>query len=186
MKKIVTMLLLCIVLVSCAQKKEEKNTTETNKTEVKKEEKDNSELKILQNKFNNLEKESNELKEKLTKQEEQQKEIESVSNIIQYLQKFNEKYPEFAIATYDKSKNTVNIRLILQAACDVSGLIDHKNNGTITKPMLEGWQNEIVDIALLVSNNLDKSIKVNFLHPTEIKKTIVEVKAGKVIKDIMK
>lgn len=64
--------------------------------------------------------------------------------------------------------------MILQAACDVSGLIDHKNNGTITKPMLEGWQNEIVDIAL------------NFLHPTEIKKTIVEVKAGKVIKDIMK
>lgn len=38
MKKIVTMLLLCIILVSCASKKEEKNTTETNISEVKKEE----------------------------------------------------------------------------------------------------------------------------------------------------
>lgn len=186
MKKIAIMLLMSIILVSCSSKKEEKNTSDTNTSVIKKEEKDNSELKLLQDKCNNLEKENSELKEKLTKQEEQQKEIERLSKIIQYLQKFNEKYPEFAIATYDKSKNTVNIRLILQAACDVSGLIDHKNNGTITKPMLEGWQNEIVDIALLVSNNLDKSIKVNFLHPTEIKKTIVEVKAGKVIKDIMK
>lgn len=38
MKKIVTMLLLSIMLVSCSSKKEEKNTTETNISEVKKEE----------------------------------------------------------------------------------------------------------------------------------------------------
>lgn len=38
MKKIVTILLLSIMLVSCSSKKEEKNTTETNISEVKKEE----------------------------------------------------------------------------------------------------------------------------------------------------
>lgn len=38
MKKIVTMLLLSIMLVSCSSKKEEKSTTETNISEVKKEE----------------------------------------------------------------------------------------------------------------------------------------------------
>ena len=38
MKKIVTMLLLSIMLVSCASKKEENSTTETNTSEVKKEE----------------------------------------------------------------------------------------------------------------------------------------------------
>ena len=56
----------------------------------------------------------------------------------------------------------------------------------MTKPMLEGWQNEIVDTALLISKNLDKSITVKILQPTDKTKTIVEVKAGKVIKDIMK
>ena len=56
----------------------------------------------------------------------------------------------------------------------------------MTKPMLEGWQNEIVDTALLISKNLDKSITVKILQPLDKSKTIVEVKGGKVIKDIMK
>lgn len=38
MKKVITMLLLSLMLVSCSSKKEEKNTTETNTSEVKKEE----------------------------------------------------------------------------------------------------------------------------------------------------
>lgn len=185
MKKIVIMLLISIMLVSCSGK----NNNEENKTiKELQEQKDSLEKKNneLQEKNDSLEKENKELKEKIKNSENNTLNSESVAKINKYLQEFNNSNKHFAKATFDEKNNTVNIELVEQAASDVSGLIDYNDKGMMTKPMLEGWQNEIVDTALLVSKNLDKSITVKILQPTDKTKTIVEVKAGKVIKDIMK
>ena len=170
MKKIVIMLLVSIILVSCSNKNNEENKV----------------IKELQEKNDSLEKENKELKEKVKNSENKTLTSESVAKINKYLQEFNNSNKHFAKTTFDEKNNTVNIELVEQAASDVSGLIDYNDKGMMTKPMLEGWQNEIVDTALLVSKNLDKSITVKILQPTDKTKTIVEVKAGKVIKDIMK
>lgn len=184
MKKIVIMLLISIMLVSCSGKNNEDN----NAIKELKEQKDSLEKKNneLQEKNDSLEKENKELKEKIKKSENKTLTSESVAKINKYLQEFNNSNKHFAKTTFDEKNNTVNIELVEQAASDVSGLIDYNDKGMMTKPMLEGWQNEIVDTALLVSKNLDKSITVKILQPTDKTKTIVEVKAGKVIKDIMK
>ena len=185
MKKIVIMLLISIMLVSCSGK----NNNEENKTiKELQEQKDSLEKKNneLQEKNDSLEKENKELKEKIKNSENNTLNSESVAKINKYLQEFNNSNKHFAKATLDEKTNTVNIELVEQAASDVSGLIDYNDKGMMTKPMLEGWQNEIVDTALLISKNLDKSITVKILQPTDKTKTIVEVKAGKVIKDIMK
>ena len=184
MKKIVIMLLVSIILVSCSNKNNEENKV-IKELQAQKEslEKKNNEL---QEKNDSLEKENKELKEKVKNSENKTLTSESVAKINKYLQEFNNSNKHFAKTTFDEKNNTVNIELVEQAASDVSGLIDYNDKGMMTKPMLEGWQNEIVDTALLVSKNLDKSITVKILQPTDKTKTIVEVKAGKVIKDIMK
>lgn len=184
MKKIVTMLLISIMLVSCSGKNNEDNNTIKELQEQKDSlEKKNNEL---QEKNDSLEKENKELKEKIKNSEKNTLNNESIAKINKYLQEFNDSNKHFVKATLDEKTNTVNIELVEQAASDVSGLIDYNDKGMMTKPMLEGWQNEIVDTALLISKNLDKSITVKILQPTDKTKTIVEVKAGKVIKDIMK
>lgn len=184
MKKIVIMLLVSIILVSCSNKNNEENKV-IKELQAQKDslEKKNNEL---QEKNDSLEKENKELKEKVKNSENKTLTSESVAKINKYLQEFNNSNKHFAKTTFDEKNNTVNIELVEQAASDVSGLIDYNDKGMMTKPMLEGWQNEIVDTALLVSKNLDKSITVKILQPTDKTKTIVEVKAGKVIKDIMK
>jgi hypothetical protein len=184
MKKIVIMLLISIMLVSCSGKNNEENKV----VKQFQEQKDSLEKKKieLQEKINSLEKENKELKEKVKNSENKTLTSESVAKINKYLQEFNNSNKYFAKTTFDEKNNTVNIELVEQAASDVSGLIDYNDKGMMTKPMLEGWQNEIVDTALLISKNLDKSITVKILQPTDKTKTIVEVKAGKVIKDIMK
>ena len=184
MKKIVIMLLVNIILVSCSNKNNEENKV-IKELQAQKDslEKKNNEL---QEKNDSLEKENKELKEKVKNSENKTLTSESVAKINKYLQEFNNSNKHFAKTTFDEKNNTVNIELVEQAASDVSGLIDYNDKGMMTKPMLEGWQNEIVDTALLVSKNLDKSITVKILQPTDKTKTIVEVKAGKVIKDIMK
>lgn len=184
MKKIVIMLLISIMLVSCSGR----NNEENNAIKELQEQKDSLEKKNneLQDKNNSLEKENKELKEKIKNSENDTLKSESIAKINKYLQEFNNSNKHFAKATFDEKNNTVNIELVEQAASDVSGLIDYNDKGMMTKPMLEGWQNEIVDTALLISKNLDKSITVKILQPTDKTKTIVEVKAGKVIKDIMK
>ncbi len=184
MKKIVIMLLISIMLVSCSGKNNEDNNAIKELQEQKNSlEKKNNEL---QEKNDSLEKENKKLKEKIKSSENNTLKSESVAKIKKYLQEFNNSNKHFAKATLDEKTNTVNIELVEQAASDVSGLIDYNDKGMMTKPMLEGWQNEIVDTALLISKNLDKSITVKILQPTDKTKTIVEVKAGKVIKDIMK
>ena len=184
MKKIVIMLLVSIILVSCSNKNNEENKV-IKELQAQKDslEKKNNEL---QEKNDSLEKENKELKEKVKNSENKTLTSESVAKINKYLQEFNNSNKHFAKTTFDEKNNTVNIELVEQAASDVSGLIDYNDKGMMTKPMLEGWQNEIVDTALLVSKNLDKSITVKIFQPTDKTKTIVEVKAGKVIKDIMK
>lgn len=184
MKKIVIMLLVSIILVSCSNKNNEENKV-IKELQAQKDslEKKNNEL---QEKNDSLEKENKELKEKVKNSENKTLTSESIAKINKYLQEFNNSNKHFAKTTFDEKNNTVNIELVEQAASDVSGLIDYNDKGMMTKPMLEGWQNEIVDTALLVSKNLDKSITVKILQPTDKTKTIVEVKAGKVIKDIMK
>lgn len=184
MKKIVIMLLISIMLVSCSGKNNEDNKAIKELQEQKDSlEKKNNEL---QDKNNSLEKENKELKEKVKNSENKTLTSESVAKINKYLQEFNNSNKHFAKTTFDEKNNTVNIELVEQAASDVSGLIDYNDKGMMTKPMLEGWQNEIVDTALLVSKNLDKSITVKILQPTDKTKTIVEAKGGKVLKDIMK
>lgn len=184
MKKIAIILFISFLLVSCSNKNKDNNNAIKELQEQKNSlEKKNNEL---QEKNDSLEKENKELKEKIKNSENETLKSESIAKINKYLQEFNNSNKHFAKATFDEKNNTVNIELVEQAASDVSGLIDYNDKGMMTKPMLEGWQNEIVDTALLISKNLDKSITVKILQPLDKSKTIVEVKGGKVIKDIMK
>ena len=184
MKKIAIILFISFLLVSCSNKNKDNNNAIKELQEQKNSlEKKNNEL---QEKNDSLEKENKELKEKIKNSENETLKSESIAKINKYLQEFNDSNKHFAKATFDEKNNTVNIELVEQAASDVSGLIDYNDKGLMTKPMLEGWQNEIVDTALLISKNLDKSITVKILQPTDKTKTIVEVKAGKVLKDVVK
>ena len=161
MKKIVTMLLISIMLVSCSSK----NNNEENKA-----------IKELQEQKDSLEKKNNELQEN----------SESVAKINKYLQEFNNSNKHFAKATLDEKTNTVNIELVEQAASDVSGMIDSKNAGKANENIRDLWEREVTGTALTISKNISEEITVKILQPTDKSKTIVEVKAGKVLKDIMK
>ena len=184
MKKIVIMLLMSIMLVSCSNKHNDYNNSIKELQEQKDSlEKKNSEL---QEKINSLEKENKELKEKIKKSENKTLNSESITKINKYLQEFNNSNKHFAKATLDEKTNTVNIELVEQAASDVSGMIDSKNNGRANKNVRDLWEKEITGTALKISKNTSDNITVKILQPTDKTKTIVEVKAGKVIKDIMK
>lgn len=184
MKKIVTILLISIMLVSCSNKNNEENKV-IKELQAQKDslEKKNNEL---QGKNNSLEKENKELKEKIKNSENDTLKSESVAKINKYLQEFNNSNKHFAKATFDENNNTVNIELVEQAASDVSGMIDSKNDGRANANIRDLWKREITGTALTISKNINDNITVKILEPTDKSKTIVEVKAGKVIKDIMK
>lgn len=184
MKKIVIMLLISIMLVSCSGKNNEENKAIKELQEQKDSlEKKNNEL---QDKNNSLEKENKELKEKIKNSENNTLNRESVAKINKYLQEFNDSNKYFAKATLDEKNNTVNIELVEQAASDVSGMIDSKNEGRTNDNIRDLWEREVTGTALTISKNVSEEITVKILQPTDKSKTIVEVKAGKVIKDIMK
>lgn len=184
MKKIVIMLLISIMLVSCSNKNNEENKVVKQLQEQKDSlEKKNNEL---QDKNDSLEKENKELKEKIKNSENETLSSESVAKINKYLQEFNNSNKHFAKATFDENNNTVNIELIEQAASDVSGMIDSKNDGRANDNIRELWEREVTGTALTISKNLNDNIVVKILQPTDKNKTIVEVKSGKVIKDVMK
>lgn len=185
MKKIVTMLLISIMLVSCSSK----NNNEENKAIKELQEQKNSLEKKnneLQEKNDSLEKENKELKEKIKKSENKTLNSESITKINKYLQEFNDSNKHFAKATFDEKNNTVNIELVEQAASDVSGMIDAKNEGRANENIRDLWEREVTGIALTISKNISDKITVKILQPTDKSKTIVEVKGGKVIKDVMK
>lgn len=185
MKKIIIMLLVSIMLVSCSGK----NNNEDNKAiKELQEQKDSLEKKNneLQDKNNSLEKENKELKEKIKNSENDTLKSESIAKINKYLQEFNNSNKHFAKATFDEKNNTVNIELVEQAASDVSGMIDSKNEGRTNDNIRDLWEREVTGTALTISKNVSEEITVKILQPTDKSKTIVEVKAGKVIKDIMK
>lgn len=184
MKKIVIMLLVSIILVSCSNKNNEENKV-IKELQAQKDslEKKNNEL---QGKNNSLEKENKELKEKIKNSENDTLKSESLAKINKYLQEFNNSNKHFAKATFDENNNTVNIELVEQAASDVSGMIDSKNDGRANANIRDLWKREITGTALTISKNINDNITVKILEPTDKSKTIVEVKAGKVIKDIMK
>lgn len=184
MKKIVIMLLISIMLVSCSGKNNEDN----NAIKELKEQKDSLEKKNneLQEKNDSLEKENKELKEKIKKSENKTLNSESITKINKYLQEFNDSNKHFAKATFDEKNNTVNIELVEQAASDVSGMIDSKNSGRANSNIRDLWEREVTGTALTISKNLNDDIVVKILQPTDKSKTIVEVKGGKVIKDVMK
>ena len=184
MKKIVIMLLISIMLVSCSGKNNEDN----NAIKELKEQKDSLEKKNneLQEKNDSLEKENKELKEKIKKSENKTLNSESITKINKYLQEFNDSNKHFAKATFDEKNNTVNIELVEQAASDVSGMIDSKNSGRANSNIRDLWEREVTGTALTIFKNLNDDIVVKILQPTDKSKTIVEVKAGKVIKDAMK
>lgn len=184
MKKIVTILLISIMLVSCSNKNNEENKV----VKQLQEQKDSLEKKNgeLQDKNNSLEKENKELKEKIKNSENETLNSESITKINKYLQEFNNSNKHFAKATFDENNNTVNIELVEQAASDVSGMIDSKNSGRANSNIRDLWKREITGTALTISKNINDNITVKILEPTDKSKTIVEVKAGKVIKDIMK
>ena len=102
------------------------------------------------------------------------------------MQEFNDSNKHFAKATFDEKNNTVNIELVEQAASDVSGMIDSKNNGRANYNIRDLWEREVTGTALTIFKNINDDITVKILHPTDKTKTIVEVKGGKIIKDIMK
>lgn len=184
MKKIVIMLLMSIMLVSCSNKHNDYNNSIKELQEQKDSlEKKNSEL---QEKINSLEKENKELKEKIKKSENKTLNSESITKINKYLQEFNNSNKHFAKATLDEKTNTVNIELVEQAASDVSGMIDSKNEGRANKNIRDLWEREVTGTALTISKNISDNITVKILQPTDKTKTIVEAKGGKVIKDIMK
>ena len=184
MKKVVIILLISIMLVSCSNKNNEENKV-IKELQAQKDslEKKNNEL---QGKNNSLEKENKELKEKIKNSENDTLKSESVAKINKYLQEFNNSNKHFAKATFDENNNTVNIELVEQAASDVSGMIDSKNDGRANANIRDLWKREITGTALTISKNINDNITVKILEPTDKSKTIVEVKAGKVIKDIMK
>lgn len=146
-------------------------------------EKKNSEL---QEKNDSLEKENKELKEKQVNLGNETLSSESIAKINKYLQEFNNSNKHFAKATFDEKNNTVNIELVEQAASDVSGMIDSKTAGRANKNIRDLWEREVTGTALTISKNINDDITVKILHPTDKTKTIVEVKGGKIIKDIMK
>ena len=184
MKKVVIMLLISIMLVSCSNKNNEENKV----VKQFQEQKDSLEKKNieLQEKINSLEKENKELKEKIKSSENNNLKSESVAKIKKYLQEFNNSNKHFAKATLDEKTNTVNIELVEQAASDVSGMIDSKNDGRANSNIRDLWEREVTGTALTISKNLNDDIVVKILQPTDKSKTIVEVKGGKVIKDVMK
>ena len=185
MKKIVTMLLISIMLVSCSSK----NNNEENKAIKELQEQKNSLEKKnneLQEKNDSLEKENKELKEKIKKSENKTLNSESITKINKYLQEFNDSNKHFSKATFDEKNNTVNIELVEQAASDVSGMIDSKNSGRANSNIRDLWEREVTGTALTIFKNLNDDIVVKILQPTDKSKTIVEVKGGKVIKDVMK
>lgn len=184
MKKIAIILLVSIMLVSCSNKNNEENKV-IKELQAQKDssEKKNSEL---QEKINSLEKENKELKEKQGNSENETLSSESIAKINKYLQEFNNSNEHFAKATFDEKNNTVNIELVEQAASDVSGMIDSKNDGRANDNIRELWEREVTGTALTISKNLNDNIVVKILQPTDKSKTIVEVKSGKVIKDVMK
>ena len=184
MKKIVVMLLVSIMLVSCSGRNNEENKV-IKELQAQKDslEKKNNEL---QGKNNSLEKENKELNEKIKNSENKTLNSESITKINKYLQEFNDSNKHFAKATFDEKNNTVNIELVEQAASDVSGMIDSKNNGRANYNIRDLWEREVTGTALTISKNINDDITVKILHPTDKTKTIVEVKGGKIIKDIMK
>lgn len=184
MKKIVVMLLVSIMLVSCSGRNNEENKV-IKELQAQKDslEKKNNEL---QGKNNSLEKENKELNEKIKNSENKTLNSESITKINKYLQEFNNSNKHFAKATFDEKNNTVNIELVEQAASDVSGMIDSKNNGRANDNIRDLWEREVTGTALTISKNINNDITVKILQPLDKSKTIVEVKGGKVIKDIMK
>ena len=184
MKKIVVMLLVSIMLVSCSGRNNEENKV-IKELQAQKDslEKKNNEL---QGKNNSLEKENKELNEKIKNSENKTLNSESITKINKYLQEFNDSNKHFAKATFDEKNNTVNIELVEQAASDVSGMIDSKNNGRANDNIRDLWEREVTGTALTISKNINNDITVKILQLLDKSKTIVEVKGGKVIKDIMK
>ena len=184
MKKVVTILLISIMLVSCSNK----NNKEKKVVKELQEQKDSLEKKNseLQEKNDSLEKENKELKEKIKNSEKNTLNNESIAKINKYLQEFNNSNKHFAKATFDEKNNTVNIELVEQAASDVSGMIDSKTAGRANKNIRDLWEREVTGTALTISKNINDDITVKILQPLDKSKTIVEVKGGKVIKDIMK
>lgn len=183
MKKVIIMLLISIMLVSCSNKNNEENKAIKELQEQKDSlEKKNNEL---QEKINSLEKENNELKEKQGNSENKTLSSESIAKINKYLQEFNNSNRHFAKATLDEKNNIVNIELVEQAASDVSGMIDAKNEGRANENIRDLWKREVTGTALTISKNINNDITVKILQPLDKSKTIVEVKGGEVIKDVV-
>ena len=65
-------------------------------------------------------------------------------------------------------------------------MIDAKNEGRANEINRDLWKREVTGTALTISKNINNDIIVKILQPLDKSKTIVEVKGGKVIKDIMK
>jgi len=183
MKKVIIMLLISIMLVSCSNKNNEENKVVKELQEQKDSlEKKNSEL---QEKINSLEKENKELKEKQGSLGNETLSSESIAKINKYLQEFNNSNKHFAKATLDEKNNIVNIELVEQAASDVSGMIDAKNEGRDNENIRDLWKREVTGTALTISKNINNDITVKILQPLDKSKTIVEVKGGEVIKDVV-
>lgn len=183
MKKVIIMLLISIMLVSCSSKNNEENKVVKELQEQKDSlEKKNNEL---QEKINSLEKENKELKEKQGSLGNETLSSESIAKINKYLQEFNNSNKHFAKATLDEKNNIVNIELVEQAASDVSGMIDAKNKGRANDSIRDLWEREVTGTALTISKNINNDITVKILQPLDRSKTIVEVKGGKVIKDVI-
>lgn len=168
-KKILALVFTCILLAGCSNSQKEKE---------------------LQTKVEQLEGKNKELEGTIKKLEESQKKYERLSKINKYVEDFTAKYTKstmFAVATFNDETNSFNIQLLEQAASDVSRMIGYKNNGKVNKNVLDLWETEITGTAIEASNNLKNiNVTVKILQPLDKTKTIVEVKDGNVIKDIMK
>lgn len=171
MKKVVIMLLISIMLVSCSNKNNEENKVVKELQEQKDSlEKKNNEL---QEKINSLEKENKELKEKQGSLGNETLSSESIAKINKYLQEFNNSNKHFAMATLDEKNKIVNIELVEQAASDVSGMIDAKNEGRANENIRDLWKREVTGTALTISKNINNDIAVKILQPLDKSKTIV-------------
>lgn len=169
MKKIVAMLLMSIMLVSCSGKNDTAKQVENGAKE----------------RISELEKENKELQERVKKAEAELVEMQSKRNVEKYLDDFNKTIKDFGKAIYESDKKTIRIKLDNPAATDINGALENLKDGKVTDKDRENWKKYVLDPAVEISKKVGGEITVIVKAPIK-DNVILEVKGGQVTKNEMK
>lgn len=169
MKKIIALLLVGFTLVSCSGKNDTAKNVENG----------------AQERIAELEKENNELKEKLSQYQKELISNESGQKIEKYLESFNNTIKDFGKAVYEKNEKRIRFKLDNPAATDINGALSNLKDGKVTDKDRENWKKYVLDPAVKVSKNVSSDITVIVKSPVD-DKIILEVKGGEVVKNELK